>query len=101
MTPEQIKQAHDHQVAELRAAVANANIALEHAAMEVARMVRATAAQRGHSVGIRVVRRTSGVRVTVTGPHASQYRAAVERALSDKVPDAAREIRAQITRRAK
>lgn len=101
MNPAEIRQAHDRQIAELRAAAASANLALEKAAVEVARMVRAEAARRGHSVGIRVVRRTNGVRVTVTGPQAGRYRAAVERALEDKVPQASAEIRAQITRRAK
>lgn len=101
MRPEEIKAAQDRQVAELKAAAAGANLALEHAAIEVAKMVRAEAARRGDSVGIRVVRRTSGVRVTVTGPRAGRYRSAVEKALEAKVPNAAAEIRAQITRRAK
>lgn len=101
MRPEEIKQAHERQLGELKAGVAAANLALERAAIEVARMVRTEAARRGHSVGIRVVRKSNGVRVTVTGPHASQYRTAVEKALTAKVPGASAEIRAQITRRAK
>lgn len=101
MTPEEVRRTQQHQVAELRAAAASANLALEKAAIEVGRLVRAEASRRGHSVNIRVVRKTGGVRVTVTGPRAAQYRAAVEKALRDRVPNASAEIRAQLTRRAK
>lgn len=101
MTPEEARRAQQDQVAKLRAAAVEANIALEKAATEVARLVRAEAARRGHSVGIRIVRRTNGVRVTVTGPRATQYRSAVEKALRDRVPAAQAEIRAQLTKKAK
>ena len=101
MKPEELRREHQKQVAELRAAPAAANIALEKAAIEVGRLVRAEAARRGHSVGVRVVRKPSGVRVTVTGPRATHYRAAVEKALKDRLPQATAEIRAQLTRKAR
>lgn len=101
MNLDDVSKAQASQLEELKSLAANADVVLEKAAVEVARMVRTQAAQRGHSVGIRVVRRSSGVRVTVTGPRAGQYRSMVEKALEARVPAATAEIRAQITRRAK
>jgi hypothetical protein len=88
-------------IAELKAADANAPIVLLKIVNEIARSVRADATRHGHRVGIRVVQRTNGVRITVTGPHASRYRAPVEKAMRDRAPGAEAEIRVMLTRRAK
>lgn len=90
------------QAAELRAAGDRLDTsAMVHAAREVAATVRQQALHAGQHVGIRVVARHNGVRLTVTGPHASKYRGLVERELGAKAPQVRAEIRAQITRRAK
>lgn len=87
-------------VAELRAAGENAPVILERAATEVAKAVRASATRNGHHVGIRVVRKSSGVRVTITGPQAARYRKPVQDELQRRVPEITAEIRTMITRRA-
>lgn len=88
-------------LAELKAIAGSAPLAVEKVANEVAKAVRNDAARHGHAVGVRVVRRTSGVRVTITGPQASRYRVPLEKALREKAPQAQAEIRAMITRRPK
>ena len=88
-------------LAELKAAGENAPVILEKVATEVARSVRASATRNGHHVGIRVVRKTNGVRVTITGPQAARYRRPVQDELERRVPQIQAEIRTMITRRAK
>jgi hypothetical protein len=87
-------------LAELRAAGEAVPVILERAATEVAKAVRADAARHGHHVGIRVVRKTTGVRVTITGPQAARYRRPVQDALEARVPDVQAQIRVMTTRRA-
>lgn len=87
-------------VAELKAAGENVPVILVKVVNEVAKSVRADAARNGHRVGIRVVRKTAGVRVTITGPQAARYRRPVQEELERRVPGIEAEIRMMITRRA-
>jgi hypothetical protein len=74
---------------------------LMHAAREVASDIRVTASRAGHSVGVRLVERDGGVRITVTGPQANRYRLMMEKAMQTRLPGARAEIRSMITRRVK
>ena len=96
-----VAAANKQNVAELKAMLENTPVILERKVTEVARAVRADAARNGHHIGIRVLRRTSGVRLTITGPQAARYRRPVETALAERVPSIEAEIRVMITRRAK
>jgi hypothetical protein len=72
---------------------------LVQAARQVAGNVRQVAARAGHSVGIRVLEKRNGVRITVTGPQAHRYRAMINEQLERSRPETADDIRAQITRK--
>jgi len=72
---------------------------LLQAAQQVAQQLRLQASRSGHSIGIRVAQRGQGVRLTVTGRHAIRYRRIASQELSQLMPGAQAEIRAQITRR--
>jgi hypothetical protein len=100
MRPDQVGTHHQ----ELETALRNPPMdssALLNAAKSAASLVRANASRNGHTVAVRVVSKSGGVRVTVTGPHASRYRQLMEREMDARMPDVHAEIRAQITRRAK
>lgn len=72
---------------------------LERACQQVAQRLRQQASRSGHPIGVKVVRRGDGVRMTVRGPQASRYRSMASRELQALVPNANAEIRAQITRK--
>lgn len=86
----------------LRAAGTSPDIEeLLHAAREVAAGIKAAASRNGHQVGVRVVQRSTGVRITITGPQATRYRAMAQQGMDRRMPGVEAVIRAQITRRAK
>jgi hypothetical protein len=93
--------ANRQNIAERKALVADAPVVVEKIAKEIAQQVRLQAIRNGHSIGIRIVRRTNGVRITLTGPQAQRYRKPLEDAMRAQVPRAAAEIRVLMTRRAK
>lgn len=100
MKAEDAHEALTRRAAVLRAAGEHPDTApLMNLAREVAGDIRATAARSGHHVGIRVVERGEGIRVTITGPAAMRYKTLAERAFSARLPAAKTELRAQITRR--
>lgn len=72
---------------------------LERAVRDAAAAVRTVAARSHDQVGVRMIRKAGGVRVTVTGPRAQKYRALFSRELEQRMPGAKAEIRAQILRR--
>lgn len=74
---------------------------LVEAARAVAALLRANASRSGHSIGIRLVEKANGVRLTIVGPHAGRYEALAKREMDARMPGASAEIRAKITRRAK
>lgn len=98
MNPDQVHDALQARMAELKAAAAASDPApLQRVARQVASQVREIAGREGHVISIRVIERPNGVRITVTGRYASRYRKMVEDRLGKLVPDAAVEIRTQIT----
>jgi len=99
MTPAEAASVQREETQRLALAVQEPFDQLEHAATEVARMVRQDAQRNGRSVGIRVVRKASGVRVTVTGPSAARYRRVVQDELERRIPEIGAEVRARITRK--
>jgi hypothetical protein len=102
MRPEDAAVVLAARAARLREAPAGMDTsAMLQAAREVAALVRQQATSVGHRVGIRVVSKHNGIRLTVTGPRAAQYQGLVERELAARVPTIQAEIRSQITRRAK
>lgn len=98
MTPDEVAELQRSQTRQLALDAQAPLEALEQAANEVAKIVRSDAARSGRSVGIRVVRKPTGVRVTVTGPNAPRYRRVVEDELDKRIPGVEAQVRARITR---
>lgn len=95
-------QALANHTARLRETVAAIDSApLMGAARQIAQQVRLAASHAGDSVAIRVVHRRGGVRITVTGPRASKYRALMKDSMDRQMPQVQADVRAQITRRAR
>lgn len=72
---------------------------LQRAAKQAAATALVTAQRAGHSVGIRVMERANGVRITVTGPKAHRYRAIVNAELERLAPTTSAEVSSQIVRK--
>lgn len=72
---------------------------MQRQAQSAAATIASTAARAHHKVGVRIVQQGQGIRVTLTGPAASRYRAAMARELNARMPGVAAEISTQITRR--
>lgn len=68
---------------------------------EVASLVRASAARAGDSVGVRVLSRQEGVRITVIGPRAARYKGMIQTEMSKRLPSIQTEIRTQIARKSR
>ena len=73
----------------------------QQVARQIATQVRMEATRRGHTIGVRVMSKAGGIRVTVTGPYAGRYRDALSKAFDQQLPRVTTEIRSMITRRAK
>lgn len=102
MKPSEGAEELARRAAALRAAGTNVDVSpLLQAARETAAAVKAAAASNRHSVGVRIVAKSSGIRVTLTGPHAQRYRKMMADGLDRRAPAAKAEIRANITRRAR
>lgn len=69
------------------------------AATKAAGTVRVMAARQGDMVGIRVMQRANGVRITVSGPKAHRYRAIVNAELERLQPQTKADVAAGITRK--
>ena len=66
---------------------------------EVASLVKITASRAGDAVGIRMVNRREGVRITVIGPRAQRYKSLIAAEMERRFPQIKTEIRAQISRK--
>lgn len=74
---------------------------LHQAAREVAAQVRTIAARRGDSIGVRVVVKNGGVRLTIVGRKAGAYRKLAKAELERRVPQIKAEIRTHLQRSTK
>jgi len=74
---------------------------LESAARAAASDVRSSAARAHDRVGVRIVRKGDGIRITLVGPAANKYRAFMARGMQQRMPGVMAEIRTQVTRRIK
>lgn len=102
MNPQEVGGALSDQVARIKAAGEQVDVTpLMQAAKAAANAVRMAAAQRRDPVGVRLVEKPGGVRVTVTGPKAARYRNLLEQELASRMPQAKAEIRALITSKVK
>lgn len=72
------------------------NAALDRVAREVASTIKGHAARAGHSIGIRVIAKRGGIRLTITGYRATLYRKMALAELERRVPDIKAEIRTQL-----
>lgn len=99
MNERELHAAHQAQVEALRARAAHVQDPLLAAAKDVAITVKKLAARNGHSLNIRVVKKSGGVRITVVGARAERYRAIVGSELARRAPGAQAEIRAQLSGR--
>lgn len=98
-TQRELSELHKKAIDDLREAREQAEKAAAKAVKEILRGVRAEATRRGHRIGVRSISRTDTVRITITGPQANYYRAPVERAMRERVPQIEAEIRTILTRK--
>lgn len=96
MNPEQIAAQLAGRTAALKAAAVGAGEPLMRRARTIASTVRVEAARNGHPIGIRLVERRGGLRLTVSGPHAARYAKMIGSQLDRELPDLKAEIRSQI-----
>ena len=75
--------------------------ALHQAAREVAAQIRTVAARRGDSIGVRVVIKNGGVRLTIVGYKSEVYRKLAKSELERRVPTVKAEIRTHMQRSTK
>jgi hypothetical protein len=102
MTPHEANSLLEARTAQIKAAAAAADPApLQRAARQVGAAVKDIAGRQGHVIEVRVVERPNGVRLTVKGRYAARYRRMVETTMARVVPQAAVEIRTQITQSAR
>jgi hypothetical protein len=102
MKPVEVQAQLDAQAARIKAAGEHIDVTpLMQAAKAAANAVRTAAAQRRDPVGIRVVEKANGVRLTVTGPKAARYRSLLSQELNSRMPSAQAEIRALVTSKVK
>lgn len=101
MKPEEVVPALQDRARKIRDAHGGASEPIVRRAKTIAGSVRTAAARAGHSVGIRVVEKPNGVRVTVTGPQAVRYKKMIEAELARQLPEARAEIRTLITRKSR
>lgn len=99
MNGRELSAAQAQAIADLKAATEGVGEPAQRAVQAIARDIRAEAARRGDRIGIRVLQRKDGVRLTVTGPAANKYRGAVQKAMESRAPAIKAEIRALLTRR--
>jgi hypothetical protein len=98
-TKRELEQTHAKASDEMRARMAQVEQAAEAMVQTIARDVRSEAARKQHRIGIRIVRRREGVRITITGPDANRYRQPVQKLLEERAPLLKAEIRTMLTRK--
>lgn len=98
MKPEEAANELERRAESLRQAQPDAQ-AIVRGLHEVASVVRATAARSGDSIGIRVLSRREGVRITVTGPRSARYKSLIQTEMDRRMPGITAEIRTMLTRK--
>jgi hypothetical protein len=102
MNPSDAGRGLDDQAAKIKAAGDHVDLTpLVQAARAAIQVVRAAAQQHRDPVGVRLVEKPNGIRLTVTGPKAARYRTLLEREMNARMPEATTEIRALITSKVK
>jgi len=102
MRPSEVNRELDDQAAKIKAAGEHLDVTpLVAAARAAIQAVRTAAQQNRDPVGVRLVEKPNGIRLTVTGPKAARYRTLLEREMNARMPEASTEIRALITSKVK